>query len=91
LECPTESNDAKTMQELLERRLAATAARIRRSLKPKKVALLDGELDSFVEKLASEVAGTELVMPQTGRVFRLEDLVAGSLEAAIRATPVSSL
>jgi len=91
LECPTESNDAKTMQELLERRLAATAVRIRRSLKPKKVALLDRELDSFVEKFASEVVGAELVVPQTGRVFRLEDLVAGSLEAAIRATPVSSL
>ena len=91
LECPSESNDARILQELLGKRLAPTAVRIRRSLKPKKVVLLGGELDSFVDKFAHEVIGAELVVPQTGGAFRLEELAPGSLEAAIRPTLVSSL
>jgi hypothetical protein len=91
LECPNQSIDSKTMQELLGTRLAPTSVRIRRSLKPKKLVLLDGELDPVVEKLAKETVGSELVGSQNGHAFRLEELTPGSLEAAIRVTPVASL
>jgi hypothetical protein len=91
LECPNQSIDSKTTQELLGTRLAPTSVRIRRSLKPKKLVLLDRELDPVVEKLAKETVGAELVVSQNGHAFRLEELAPGSLEAAIRVTPVASL
>jgi len=91
LECPNNSADARGVQELLEKRLAATTVRIRRSLKPKKVVLLGGELNPFVEHLTKEAVGAELALSPNGYAFRLEDLALGSLEAAIRVTPVAPL
>lgn len=91
LECPHESADAKGARELLERRLAATTVRIRRSLKPKKVILLGRELDSFVKQFAEKSVGAELALSPSGHAFRLEGLERGSLEAAIRVPPVASL
>ena len=91
LECPNNSADAKGVQELLEKRLAATMVRIRRSIKPKKVVLLGRELDPLVEHLTKEAVGSELALSLNGHSFRLENLASGSLEAAIRVTPVASL
>jgi len=91
LECPNQAIDSTTLQELLGTRLAPTSVRIRRSVKPKKLVLLDRELDPVVEKLAKETVGAELVVSQNGQAFRLEELAPGSLEAAIRVTPVASL
>jgi len=91
LECPDESADAKGAQGLLEKRLAATTIRTRRSLKPKKVILLGRELDAFVKQFAKESVGAELALAPSGNAFRLEDLVPGSLEAAIRVPPAASL
>jgi hypothetical protein len=91
LECPNKSADAKPVQELSEKRLAATTVRIRRSLKPKKVVLLGRELDIFVDRFAKEAVGAELALSPSGQAFRLAELAPGSLEAAIRITPVASL
>jgi len=89
LECPILANGAKTAQELLGTRLAPTAVRIRRSMKPKKLVLLGRELDPLVEHLTKEAVGAELALSPSGHAFRLEELAPGSLEAAIRATPAS--
>lgn len=91
LECPSEAADAKAVQALLEKRLASSTVRIRRSLKPKKVVLLGRELDPFVEHLIEEAVGAELVLSASGHAFRLEDLASGSMEAVLRVTAVSSL
>jgi hypothetical protein len=90
-QCPDESDGAKTGRESLEKRLAVSAVQIRRSLKPKKLVLLGRELDPVVENLLKETLGAELVVPQTGCAFRLEELAPGSLEVAIRATAVPAL
>jgi hypothetical protein len=91
VECANEAAHPKGAQELLERRLAATVVRIRRSLKPKKLVLLGSELDPFVEHLTKEATGAELALSPSGRAFRLEDLALRSLEAVIRATAAASL
>jgi hypothetical protein len=48
LECPLE--DGANAPALLEKQLAATLARIRRSLKPKKIILLSGEIFPLAER-----------------------------------------
>jgi len=48
LECPVEpSADPALLQDLLERHLPSAIARIRRSLKPKRILVLSSELQSF--------------------------------------------
>jgi hypothetical protein len=91
LECPSQSEDGQPTQQLLERGLATTVVRIRRSLKPKKVILLGGELDPFVDRFTKEAVGAELVLSEGGCAFKPEQLAPGSLEALIRVTPVPSL
>ena len=91
LECPDGSADGKPAAELLEKRLAATQARVRRSLKPKQVVLLGREMDPFVQQFTKEAVGAELALSPGGHAYRLEDLALGSLEALIRVTPVASL
>lgn len=52
LECPLEESipDSQT-KELLEKQLPATIARIRRSLKPKRILLISPDLQPLVDKL----------------------------------------
>jgi hypothetical protein len=53
LECPVEpSADSSLLHELLERHLPSAMARIRRSLKPKRVLILSPELESCVPQLS---------------------------------------
>jgi hypothetical protein len=91
LQCPEEPDAGKTGLEALEKQLAVSAVQIRRSLKPKKLVLLGRELDAVVEKLMKETLGAELLLPETGRAFRLEELAPGALEVAIRTTAVPAL
>jgi hypothetical protein len=52
LECPLEEGIyASQAQELLEKQLPATIARIRRSLKPKRILLISPDLQPMVDKL----------------------------------------
>lgn len=91
LECPVTPNHAAGSQALLETRFAATAARIRRSLKPKKLVLFGEALDSFAERLAIELPGIAMVRPEQGRSFPLEKLAPGSLATALNNTPAAPL
>ena len=53
LECPLETGaDASLGKELLERHLPSVLARIRRSLKPKRVVLVSPELHVFLTQIA---------------------------------------
>jgi hypothetical protein len=91
LECPVDPDHAVAGRALLETRFAATAARIRRSLKPKKLVLLGEALDSFATRLANELPGIEIVQPEQGRSFPLEKLASGSLATALNPTSVAPL
>ncbi|HUI52337.1 MAG TPA: hypothetical protein VLX60_11160 [Terriglobales bacterium] len=58
LECPVEpSSDAALLHDLLERHLPSALARIRRSLKPKRVLVLSPELQSFLPQLTESSLG----------------------------------
>ncbi len=82
LECPMEGEgslqvDAKAA---LKERLAAVAARIRRSLKPKRVMAVTEELAPVVEDLLALDLGCPVVLDR-GKPFRLES-GAGENDAA---------
>src|ERR1700688_65168 len=53
LECPVEGGDASSLQQLITTRLPAVLARIRRSLKPKRLAPLSMLLEGFLPVLSS--------------------------------------
>ncbi|MGB2589775.1 MAG: hypothetical protein WAJ96_03935 [Candidatus Acidiferrum sp.] len=64
LECPLEAggNGQHTCEMLMTQRLSAVAARIRRSLKPKRVALISGQLAPVVAQLANAGLGCPLLL-----------------------------
>jgi hypothetical protein len=53
LECPVENREAADSQQLIAARLPAVLARIRRSLKPKRMAPISLELERFMPALKS--------------------------------------
>jgi hypothetical protein len=53
LECPLENGERGRIQELVAHRLPAVLARIRRSLKPKRLAPISSVLEQFLPTLAS--------------------------------------
>jgi hypothetical protein len=71
LECPVElpGDHGATLETLLERRMPAVLARIRRSLKPKKLAPISSALDPFLERLSAESQCDVLL--KNGRAFDL--------------------
>lgn len=81
LECPI-SLDIDGLLTAVKQRLAATAVRIRRSLKPKRLILLGRELDPFAAQLAEALPGIPTV---PGR------LEPGSLAAALNPTHAAAL
>jgi len=88
LDCPGLSVN---FTALLQKRVTATAARIRRSLKPKRLVLLGAELETIGEGLPNELPGVEMLLPEKGRSFRLEELAAGALGAALNDAVAASL
>jgi len=91
LECPVVFANAEERNRALQARLAPAAMRIRRSLKPKRVILLGRELDSLVKQLGDANLGSELVLSENGRAFRLEDLGPGALVTVVAAAATPSL
>lgn len=67
LECPIEAsgNSQASREELLTRRVASIATRIRRSLKPKRVALISGLLAPLVSRLSTAELGCPVVLDGT--------------------------
>jgi hypothetical protein len=88
LDCPRQSDDPGA---LLEARRTAILARIRRSLKPKKLVLLGGELDALTTSLGPELPGVELVRFAPGRALRLGELAAGALAVSLGAAAAPSM
>jgi hypothetical protein len=63
-----EASDAG-LRELIAKRLPAAFTRIRRSIKPKRLALLGSALDEFVEDFQREELGCALIL-DAGRTFK---------------------
>jgi hypothetical protein len=73
LECPLESgqNGPSSRDGLLEQRVSAVAARIRRSLKPKRVVLISESLAPVFSKLTSTELGCAVIQDK-GKPFGLD-------------------
>jgi hypothetical protein len=74
LDCPVKGAVAGSAEvsALLARRLPTTFARIRKSIKPKRLVLLGAQLDPFVEKFQAEVLGCALLL-DGGKSFKLPE------------------
>jgi hypothetical protein len=72
LDCPVDQPAASeaNLHDLIAGRLKATFTRVRRSIKPKRLVLLGGALDGFVENFAREELGCSLIL-DAGRTFKL--------------------
>jgi len=87
LECPIEGGDFAALPDLLAKRLPSAMARIRRSLKPKTVALVSPHLDALIDELSRELAGCRIVT-KGGKAFNLQNQRdVGLLGAALAASP----
>jgi hypothetical protein len=75
LECPLERKDADepAVQELLSHRVPQVMARIRRSLKPKRVIPISGLLSPFCATLSGGNLGCSVILDD-GRVFGMDSL-----------------
>jgi hypothetical protein len=91
LECPVEpSPDAAMLNDLLERHLPSAIARIRRSLKPKRVLVLSPELQPLLTNLNESSLGCSVLytplhlsaVPQTQQTAELADFRAALLTLA---------
>src|SRR3984893_17596059 len=73
LECPLDvpSNGADFLSNALITRLPTLFTRIRRSLKPKRLAFISGSLTPLIERFASAQLNCELVLDD-GRAFALD-------------------
>jgi hypothetical protein len=73
LECPLEedANTTAPARARLDSRVAGVAARMRRSLKPKRVALISRLLDPFIGRLQAGDLGCPLVL-DNGKAFALD-------------------
>lgn len=87
LECPVA--DAALRGELLQRRLPATLARIRRSHKPKRVVLVGQDLQSVVTQI-TEANLDAVVVSDGGRPFELAGLNPALLAALPAREPAAT-
>ncbi len=91
LECPieNESGQAQVLPSLMEQRLTAVAVRIRRSLKPKRVALISRAQGTILEKFVALPLGCPLVLDD-GKPFALDgsdtEKAAARLRGAVGAS-----
>lgn len=85
LECPLEDDEIRrhSVEALLQRRLPAVTARIRRSLKPKRIALISTQLASVASNLSAAQLGC-LVVPGDGLAFGLDSSSAAEEAARLR-------
>jgi hypothetical protein len=81
LECPVELEDTRTtlVASLLAKQLPIVAARIRRSLKPKRVILVTKELESIVDNIMRSDLGCPIATDD-GKPFELD---SGALNKAV--------
>jgi hypothetical protein len=84
LECPLDvpSSGTALLNTVLITRLPMIFTRIRRSLKPKRLAFISSVLTRMVEQFASAQLGSELVLDD-GRAFALDDSNPAEVTATI--------
>jgi hypothetical protein len=93
LECPLENGGGSgALNGLLRQRLGSVAARIRRSLRPKRIALISKMLDPMIETLQKAELGCPLVLdgggafdlggPSKEAFARLRELLQAAANAA---------
>ncbi len=72
VECAGESTDngKPSVTDLIERRMPSVITRIRRSLKPKRVVIIDEALERFVPGLAANLQCPVLIEAKNSRVGR---------------------
>jgi len=96
LECPfaAEASSPSALQVLLEQRLLSVFTRIRRSLKPKRVALVSSALEPLAGRFVESALGCPVVLDD-GKPFGLEGVnprpAMARLRAALAVTPASTL
>jgi hypothetical protein len=90
LECPLESSQkGSSVQQLLELRVPSNLARIRRSLKPKRLLLLSPELAGVQSRFTEAELGVPVFSDQNHRPFQLP-LATASRESFLRALASSA-
>jgi len=84
LECPLEvpSREDDFLDNVLIARLPTLFTRIRRSLKPKRLAFVSGSLTPLIERFASAQLNCELALDD-GRAFALDNSNPAEVKAAI--------
>lgn len=71
LECPFEGSTPAGLTELLAKRLPSAIARIRRSLRPKRVALISAMLEPFAGQLSRQLPDCRILL-NAEKAFRLD-------------------
>jgi hypothetical protein len=90
LECPLEpSQKDSSLQQLLERRIPSNLARIRRSLKPKRLLLLSPELAGVQSRFTVAELSIPIFFDQNHRPFQLP-IATASRESFLRALASSA-
>jgi hypothetical protein len=92
LECPLDRgvNTSASLPELLMKRAPVVAARIRRSLKPKRVVLISEKLDALANQGPPGDLGCQMVLEQ-GKPFGLDGANPGRAIALLREALADSL
>lgn len=88
LECPVEKSEAADFQQLIAARLPAALARIRRSLKPKRLAPISLELERFMPALKSGELNCAILL-DNDNLFALDGQTATEAAERLRAALVS--
>jgi hypothetical protein len=92
LECPVNEKNV-SIQQLIASRLPQMLTRIRRSLKPKRLALISSNLQQFLPTLASSDLHCTILLDQ-GDIFALDgqasSRAAGRLHEALKAQTVQA-
>jgi hypothetical protein len=83
LECPLESGNSGALPKLIANRLPLVLTRIRRSLKPKRLALISGALDQFLPVFAAAELPCSLLL-DGGRPFALDGASAPESAGRLR-------
>jgi len=91
LECPIENESAPALMlpSLMEQRLTPVAVRIRRSLKPKRVALISRSMEGILEKFIALELGCPLVLDD-GKPFALDRFDTQKAAARLRGALAAS-
>lgn len=82
LECPLDPGASVTAETAIDARLSTLFTRIRRSLKPKRVAFISGSLSPLIPKFADAQLGCELVLDE-GHAFALDGLDTAAVSRAV--------